>query len=303
MSNSDLPHISVCIPTFKRPALLDRCLEALQNQQRRGFSYSIVVVDNDVAESAREVVDGWRAHSTAPLSYHVEPVQNISLARNRTVANARGEFVAFIDDDEYPEPAWLQGMFDAFSKLPADGVLGSVFPYYEGTPPGWLVKSGLCTKKTFQTGVRLTNVRFMSTGNIMLRRNIFDGEAVAFDPRYGLTGGEDSEFFERMMKKGRRFFWCNEAVVHEAVPKRRQSRAYHFKRAMIRGLINADYYPFFGSGTLKSIVAVIAYSLSLPFMFLAGHHLFMKYLVKDCDHLGKLLAYCGIRPVSKRSFH
>ncbi len=303
MAPSDLPHISVCIPTFKRPELLDRCLEAMLGQECRGFSYSLVVVDNDVEQSAREVVEKWYARFSASIHYEVEPVQNISLARNRAIANARGEFIACIDDDEFPEPRWLQEMLEAFSKLPADGVLGPVVSYFEGTPPEWLVKSGLCEKKRFLTGALVRQVRYMSTANLMFRRDILEGEAEVFDPRYGLTGGEDSDFFERMMQKGRRFFWCDEAAVHEAVPKRRQCRAYHLKRAMIRGLINADYYPFFGSGTIKSIFAATAYSLSLPFLLLAGQHLFMKYLVRDCDHLGKLLAYCGIRPVNKRTFH
>ncbi|MDR3566767.1 MAG: glycosyltransferase [Syntrophobacteraceae bacterium] len=302
MSQSDLPHISVCVPTFRRPVLLNRCLEAMQNQQSRGFSYSIVVVDNDAEESARDVIDLWRERSSVPIRYEVEPVQNISLARNRAVASGEGKFIAFIDDDEYPDPTWLQEMFEAFGKIPADGFLGPVIPYYEGSPPKWLVKSGLCARRAFETGANLTNLRYMSTANVMICRNISEGEEQVFDPRYGLTGGEDSDFFDRMMKKGRRFYWCNEAVVHEAVPKRRQSRAYHLQRAMIRGLINADQLPLFGLATLKSVAAVIAYSLSLPFMALVGQHVFMKYLIRDCDHLGKLLACCGIKPVSKRTF-
>ncbi|MGC8490545.1 MAG: glycosyltransferase family 2 protein [Syntrophobacteraceae bacterium] len=303
MSPSDLPHISVCIPTFKRPELLDRCLEAMQAQESRGFSYSITVVDNDVEESARQVVEGWRARSSASIRYEVEPVQNISLARNRAVANARGEFIAFIDDDEFPDPTWLKEMFEACLKFSADGVLGPVVPFYEGTPPRWLVKSGLCTRESFSTGVMMNDLRQMRGGNLLFRRDISIGIPVLFDPRYGIIGGEDADFFERMLKKGRRFYWCNEAVVHEAVPKGRQSRAYHLKRAMIRGLSSADQIPPFGIGTLKSILAVIIYTLSLPVTFLVGHHHLMKYLVKDCDHLGKLLAYCGIRPVSKRTFH
>ena len=302
MSNSDLPHISVCIPTFKRPALLDRCLEALQNQELRGFSYSIVVVDNDVEESGREVVDRWRDRSSVRLRYEVEPVQNISLTRNRALANARGDFIAFIDDDEFPEPNWLGEMFEACWKLSADGVLGPVVPHYEGTPPKWLVKSGLCARKSFKTGARLNNLRDMRSGNLLFRRDISDGEPMPFDPRFGLTGGEDTDFFERMMKKGRQFVWCNEGVVREEVPKARQSRVYQLKRAMIRGLTAADQFPFLGPGTLKSIVAVFAYSFSLPFLLLAGHHLFMKYLIRDCDHLGKLLAHCGVKPVSSRTF-
>lgn len=302
MSNCDPPHISVCIPTFKRPLLLDWCLQAMQRQECRGFSYSMVIVDNDLEESAREVVEGWRGCSSAPLHYEVEPVQNISLARNRAVANARGDFIAFVDDDEFPEPNWLREMFDVCRRLAVHGVLGPVIPLYEGTPPKWLVKSGLCARKFFETGTGMNNLRYMRSGNLLFRRDIADGEAVLFDPRFGLTGGEDTDFFERMMRKGCQFVWCNEAVVHELVPKERQSRVYHLKRAMVRGLTAADRFPFLGPRTVKSIIAVIAYSFSLPFLLLVGHHLFMKYLIRDCDHLGKLLAHCGLKPVSRRTF-
>ena len=148
----------------------------------------------------------------------------------------------------------------------------------------------------------MDNLRYMRGGNLFFNRNISDGEPVLFDPRFGLTGGEDSDFFERMIKKGRRFVWCNEAVVYEAVPVARQSRAYHLKRAMIRGLTTARQFPRLGPGTVKSVVAVLAYTVSLPFLLLAGQHLFMKYLISDCDHLGKLLAHCGLKPLTKRSF-
>ncbi len=301
MPNSSLPHISVCIPTFKRPLLLARCLEAIGKQEAEGFSYSVVIVDNDAGESARPVVTGWSNRASIELRYCVEPEKNISLARNRAVANAKGEFVAFIDDDEFAQPVWLRELFEAALKFCADGVLGPVKPFFEGTPPGWLVRSGLCVRKSFQTGAFLTNLRYMRGGNLLFRRDISDGEPNLYDPRFGLTGGEDCDFFDRMLLKGRRFVWCNEAVVYEAVPCGRQTRSYHLKRAMIRGLTTADRLPVVNFGTFKSFVALILYSLSLPLMFLAGDHLFMKYLIKDCDHLGKLLAYCRIKPVNKRS--
>ncbi|MGC9195916.1 MAG: glycosyltransferase family 2 protein [Syntrophobacteraceae bacterium] len=302
MPDCNQPHICVCIPTFKRPLLLARCLEAIGKLETRGFSYSVVVVDNDAQESAKQVATQWSKRASAKLRYCVEPVQNISLARNRAVANAQGQFVAFIDDDEFPEPAWLQELFEASLKFCADGVLGPVNPFFEGTPPGWLVRSGLCVRKSFQTGACLSNLRYMRGGNLLFRRAISDGEPLLYDPRFGLTGGEDCDFFDRMLKKGRRFVWCDEAIVYESVPRGRQTRSYHLKRAMIRGLTTADQLPLLTFGTFKSFVAVIVYSLSLPVMLLAGEHLFMKYLIKDCDHLGKLLAYCRIKPVSKRSF-
>src|SRR5262249_17311235 len=98
-----IPHISVCICTYKRTDLLPRLLVGLKDQETGGlFSYSVTVADNDGLRSAENVVNKFAAESAISVKYCVEPQQNISLARNTAVANSTGEFVAFIDDDEFP---------------------------------------------------------------------------------------------------------------------------------------------------------------------------------------------------------
>jgi succinoglycan biosynthesis protein ExoM len=302
METPETRHITVCIPTYKRPRMLDRCLGALQNQSTRGFTYSIIVVDNDARQSARQTVEDWRARGCVEIQYALEPVQNISLSRNRAIAESRGDLVAFIDDDEFPEASWLLTMFNACRASSADGVLGPVLPSFSGTPPEWLVKSGLCDRASFPSGTEMTNSKYMRTGNVLVARRLFESCLAPFDPRLGLSGGEDSDFFERMVSAGRRFVWCQEAAVHEEVPEERQTPKYLITRAFIRGVTSADQEPAFGAGTVKSVAALLLYTLSLPVLRIAGYHLFMRYLVRDCDHLAKLLAHCGIRLVGKRMF-
>jgi succinoglycan biosynthesis protein ExoM len=299
---NDKSHISVCIATYKRPSMLCRCLEALRNLEHEGFTYSIVVVDNDPEQSAREIVYEWQKRCPVRLFYDIEPMQNISLARNKAVANSSGDLIAFIDDDEFPEPPWLMNLFDAYIKFSVDGVLGPVIPFYEGTPPEWLVKSGLCVRSSFQTGTILNNSKYMRTGNVLISRHILDGLEVPFDPKLGRTGGEDADFFDRMLWADRSFIWCNEARVYEAVPEERQKLKYLMRRAFIRGVTSADQEPFISYGTLKSVVAVIVYTISLPFLLAAGRHLLIKYFIKDCDHFAKLFAHCGVKLVRERTF-
>jgi len=70
---------------------------------RKGqFTYSIVVADNDQLQSARPVVLEFRSASPIPVTYCAEPQQNIALTRNRAIANASGDYIAFVDDDEFP---------------------------------------------------------------------------------------------------------------------------------------------------------------------------------------------------------
>ncbi len=301
MAKPKVPHISVCIPTYKRPNLLARCLEALQSQESSGFAYSIIVVDNDIEQSARQLVHKLRQQSPVDLCYDVEPVQNISLSRNRAIANSQTDLIAFIDDDEFPEPTWLLKLINTYNKYSADGVLGPVIPFYEGTPPKWLVKSGLCVRNSYQTGTILSNSKYMRTGNFLFGRHILGSDVTPFNTRFGLTGGEDADFFARMLRMGWSFVWCKEARVYEEVPVERQKRSYFVRRAFIRGVTSADQEFFMSVGTLKSIAAVTVYSLGLPVLLAAGHHLFMKYFIKNCDHIAKLLAYGGIKLARKRA--
>src|ERR1700677_3616646 len=91
------PHITVCICTYKRVHLLQRLLNELERQEIAGlFSYSIVVADNDPDESAKPVVAAFAAVSRIQAVYCVQPERNIALTRNKTLENAKGDFIAFV---------------------------------------------------------------------------------------------------------------------------------------------------------------------------------------------------------------
>ena len=102
-------HISVCVCTYKRPELLKRLLEQLAKQETGGvFSFSIVAVDNDRQRSAETVVSEVADSTMVRVRYVVEPRQGIARARNKAVANADGDYLAFIDDDEFlSSSTWL----------------------------------------------------------------------------------------------------------------------------------------------------------------------------------------------------
>lgn len=302
MIKTTLPYISVCIPTYKRPVMLNRCLEALQTQEcNGGFTYSIVVVDNDVDQSAGEIVHEWQNRSAVEICYDVEPKQNISLARNKAIANSSGDLIAFIDDDEFPENTWLLNLYLTLLSSKADGVLGPVLSHFEVQPPRWIIKGQLLERPSFATGTVL-KAEYARTGNVLFNKKILKREVTPFDPRFGRTGGEDGDFFRRMTGKGYKFVWCNEAPVYETLNPDRFKRAYFIKRAIMRGVSEAELDQCSKIGVLKSLLVCPLYTSMLPFLFIIGHHLFMKYLIKDFDHISKLLALCGIRLLKERDF-
>jgi succinoglycan biosynthesis protein ExoM len=287
-------HICVCICTYKRTRLLKRLLGELARQNTAGaFTYSVVVADNDREQSAQAVVAEVAASSPVPIQYCVEPQQNIALVRNQAVANAQGDFIAFIDDDEFPPADWLLTAFRACDEYKADGVLAPVRPYFEHEPPQWLIKGRFCERPEHPTGYRLS-WRETRTGNVLFRRRILEGVAEPFRREFG-NGGEDQEFFKRMLERGGVFIWCNEAPVHEVVPPERCRRRYLLKRALQRGQAEKGLANF--CGVCKSLVAVPFYAILLPFLLLAGQHWFMRYLIRLCDHAGKLAGAVGWKPL------
>jgi glycosyltransferase involved in cell wall biosynthesis len=293
------PHISVCICTFRRPLMLARLLDKLSVQQTEGrFTFGIVVADDDSAQSARDVVRSFSERSDLDVVYCCDPRGNIALARNNTLRRARGEYVAFVDDDEFPQPDWLLRLIDACEGFAAAGILGPVRPHFEASPPAWLIKGRFCERAEHETGhvMRGDGCR---TGNVLFRRSMIAGDDAPFQTQFG-AGGEDKDFFMRMEQQGHVFRWCNEAVVHETVPPQRWTRRYLLQRALVRGHANLKIPGRRVQLVATSLVAAPIYSLILPFALLAGQHVFMNYCIRLCDHAGRLLGMVGFTPASIR---
>jgi succinoglycan biosynthesis protein ExoM len=291
--------ISVCICTMKRAELLSRLLARLENQQTEGlFTYSVVVADNDCMRSAQQVVAAFSSTTCLPVEYCVEAQQNIALARNKALQHAVGNLIAFIDDDEFPAADWLCNLFKAYVAYGVDGVLGPVKPYFEVDPPRWVKKGRFFERPSYATGYKVS-WHETRTGNLLFKKNILDGTDTPFRVEFD-TGGEDVDFFRRMIEKGCEFVWCNEAPVYEVVPPSRCKRSYLLKRALLRGSNFPKHPQHRIRNVAKSLIAVPCYMLVLPTLVLFGQHVFLKYLIKLLDHASRLLAFLGLSLVTRR---
>ena len=289
------PHIAVCICTYKRPNLLRRLLLEVSQQETGGwFTYSAVVADNDAAESAKPIVEEIGSKSSLSIKYCVEPQRGIARTRNRVIANAEGDYISFIDDDEFPVSHWLLTLLQTCDRYDVDGVFGPVKRHFDVSPPAWMEKSRFYYRPVKPTGIPVEWPE-ARTGNVLLKRNILLQDPSPFNPEFRV--GEDQDFFRRKMEKGYKFVWSSEAVAYEVVPPARWSRMYLVKKALLRGAC-AALQPSCGTASiLKSLIAVPTYAIVLPFALLLGQHRFMTVLVKLCDHAGKLLALVGVHPI------
>ncbi len=291
--------IVVCICTNKRPELLRQLLTKLEAQQTNGlFDYSIVIVDNDKLQSASQTTSTYASHTKIKISYYVEPEQNIALARNKALENAVCDFVAFIDDDEFPENQWLLNLYNSIHHYQSDGILGPVLPYFEKEPPRWVLKGRFFERPAHSSGHILPWIN-TRTGNVLLKKAIFKTGQKWFDPAYG-SGGEDRDFFRRMIEAGHVFVWSNEAPVFEIVTPNRWDKKIIIKRALLRGKVAFSASKSKPLSVIHSCAAVVIYSLGLPIFFILGQHIFMKYLVKGCDHLGIVAAFLGIDLIKEK---
>lgn len=293
------PHITVCACTFKRPQLLAGLLTSLFEQVTKGkFTYSIVIVDNDREGSARETVEHFQRAHPGSIQYFVEAEQNIALARNRSIQHATGELVAFIDDDEVAIKEWLLRMYAALVKFGATGVLGPVKPRFAGVPPTWATKARIFERPGFETGSPI-GWRQTGTGNVLLWRAALAKLDGPFREEFG-SGGEDLDLFRRAMEQGQVFVWCEEAVVFEIVPPERTRISFQLRRALLRGRASLGHPSSGVKSVLKSLAACGLYTSLLPVFLLCGRHVFVEYLIKDFDHIGKLLALCRINLVREK---
>ncbi|MDD5173239.1 MAG: glycosyltransferase family 2 protein [Candidatus Omnitrophica bacterium] len=300
-------HISVCICTYRRNKTLEYLLRKLALQETGGlFDLSVVVVDNDAAGPAQEIVMRLGPELGLNISYGIEPEQTIPAARNHALRLAQGNYIGIIDDDEFPSQDWLIKMYRGVKKFDVDGVLGPIRPFFESQPPAWLVKSRICERPVYCTGtiLRWNQTR---TGNVLIKKEVFDKHHLSFDVRFE-TGGSDRKFFMQAMRAGCRFVAVEDAPVYEIVPPERWTRKYYLKRSLVNGINACRFSKSEMRGLsritvpLKSTVALAIYVVIFPVCLCLGDHVMMNCLIRGGHHLSRLLAMMGIELVKKRDF-
>ncbi len=237
-SSAAVPDLVVAIATFKRPDRLARTLALVGEQlselagDGRVRRAEILVVDNDPAQSAREVVAAEHAGTVA--RYVAEPEPGIPNVRNRALDESSDfELLCFIDDDEVPLDGWIRSLVDTWERFdrPA-AVMGRVVSIFAEDVDPWVLASGLFQRAERATG---TELEAAATGNLLLDLDQIRRLGVRFDARIGLGGGSDTMFSTALKRRGARIVWCNESVAEDTVELERQTRRWALQRAYSHG--------------------------------------------------------------------
>jgi len=232
--------VAVCVATFRRPSGLARLLASLFRQAfvtGPAPEVKIVVVDNDAAGSAREVVERLRPESPWPIEYDIEPRRGISPARNAAMRRAGPvDYFALIDDDEEACPGWVDELLRAAREHQADLVAGPVPPKFVTPVAWWLRAGGFFGKvRSIPDGLHATFVP--GTGNVLIRRAFLDPAVDRFSEEFGHSGGEDMLLFSALARRGARIAWAGRARADETVAPSRANVAWLVSRAFRSGVI------------------------------------------------------------------
>jgi GT2 family glycosyltransferase len=229
----------VCVPTFRRPEMLERTLRSLAGQ-RTNVAFAVLVVDND--SGGREgLAVAERVLGEGTLTGHVlvEPNQGNVHAINRAFTTALtryadARYFLMIDDDEIAEPDWLGAMISAARSHGCDVVGGPVLPVFDRGDQPYRDHPVFWPAYTASGSVPM----IYGSGNCLITRAAFERVGSFFDPGFNFLGGGDTEFFTRAKAAGLRFFWSQEAVVRESVGMDRVTPAWILKRGLRIGAIN-----------------------------------------------------------------
>lgn len=232
--------ISIVIATYNRGQRLLRTLQSLADQSLTPADWEAIAVDNNSADDTFAVFSEFAsAHPFLNLRMVREPRQGLSWARNRGIAEARGEIIAIIDDDEEVNPGFADGYVDFFARHPAAAMAGGrVVPLYEAARPRWMSRwterpiagtLDLGTReKTFDRG-------YPAGGNLAVTRSTIERYG-AFDTSLGRTGsaligGEEKELCARILTGGGEVWWTPVPTIFHIIPAEKLTLEYFLKLA------------------------------------------------------------------------
>jgi glycosyltransferase involved in cell wall biosynthesis len=260
----------VCVPTFKRPDMLEATLRSLAAQKTER-PFAVIVIENDGAgrEGARHAA-ALMAAGLVPGLVIVEPRQGNCKAYNAGWRCAltrlpKLRFILGIDDDELAGPQWLAAHLAAATTHGADVQAGAVFPHFEDPSKAWLKDHPIFHSHYTQSGPVPI---LYSSANYLVSRHVLERMPFPYlDESFDYTGGGDSDFFRRVATLGVSFRWVQEAAVREILPFRRSQRdwilARGFRNGILSTLIDRKAFPGF-AGRLRIMAKSTALLLAAP---------------------------------------
>jgi glycosyltransferase involved in cell wall biosynthesis len=230
--------LSVVICTWNRAESLQKTLESIENcRVPDGTDWEVLIVDNNSTDATSVICQSFVQRNAERYRYLLEKRQGKSFALNTAIENARGDIIAFTDDDVLIEVDWLFALLRAFDAYDCVGVAGKIVPVWNSPKPPWFVFDGpyrlMVAIVEYDLGDQVQPCQIETApygANLALRKYVFGTYGpfrTDLGPVAGTTfRGEDTEYCRRLMRRGEKLIYVPGAVVHHPVPQERTTKRY-----------------------------------------------------------------------------
>ena len=231
--------ISVVVCTFNRAALLAECLRSLASQTLDKRYYEVIVVNNNSTDDTQGITEEF-CQKNDNFSLVIETSQGLSHARNRGRKEAKGEYVAYIDDDARAFNNWCENIFKYILKNPQVEAFGGPYQaYYNSEKPEWYKDE---YGSWFLTGEErlLNDTEFINGTNMVYKKSIFQ-KIGGFSTQIGMTGnkisyGEETNLQLRFRAIGGNINYVPEIIVEHLVLPTKMSLKWMLQSEFNNGL-------------------------------------------------------------------
>lgn len=270
MSVDSSPDISVVVCTYNRAEMLRETLASLAQQQTEArFQFEMVVVDNASTDNTADVLAAAQPGSAVAVRHIREPRQGQVYARNRGIAEARGQWIANFDDDQVADPRWLLELYALAQEHQAISVGGAVrlrLPDDCGRQLSPVCRRLLGESVDWDTPRPYTRKEGPGSGNQMLHRDVF-ARVGLYDDSYNLRG-YDTDLYRRIRAAGIESWYTPSAVAWHITPPYRLDEKYLRDTSLHNGWCFArrDYQEWGRLALVAVLVARVgqAVCLNLP---------------------------------------
>lgn len=209
-----LPFFSVIIPTHSRPRQLTDCLDALARLNYPSERFEVIVVNDGGASPLDEIIARFRGQLQVKLIAQAQA--GPATARNTGAAQAQGQFLAFIDDDCWPDADWLQALAAILRTQPERMIGGRTL---NALPQNlYSTASQLLIDYLYACyNAERERAQFVASNNLALSNELFL-KLGGFDSSFPFAAGEDRELCARWLAQGFQIAYAPETMIYHAHP-------------------------------------------------------------------------------------
>lgn len=231
--------ISVVVCTYNRADLLGNCLNSLAGQNLARERYEVLVVDNNSTDNTAFIAEGF-VEKYQNFRLILELHQGVSHARNRGWKEAKGTFVAYIDDDARADADWLTQLLAFSERHPEATVFGGpYYPYTEAPLPSWFPPGYGALDLGNQDRVLDPQSEFLSGTNLVFSRALLETIG-GFNPHLGMVGkkiayGEEPRILKDIAESGVQAYYAPEMRVSHLIRSSKFSLRWLLYSAFCKG--------------------------------------------------------------------